>query len=50
MMTGNAGNRNCLVIGMTRPVMRSVANRVLTIGPGASITLKANIPIIDRKM
>jgi hypothetical protein len=49
-MTGRPGRRNCLVIGITRPVMRRVAKSVLTIGPGDSMTLKANMPIIDRKI
>jgi hypothetical protein len=49
-MTGRAGRRNCLAMGMTRPVMRRVAKRVLTIGPGDSMTLKANMPMIDKKI
>ena len=49
-MTGRAGNRNCLVIGITRPVKRREARSVFTIGPGEIITLRAKIPMIDMKI
>jgi hypothetical protein len=50
VITGKTGRKNCLVIGITRLVMRRVASNVLMMGPGCTITLRANMPIIDRKM
>ena len=50
MTTGRAGRRNCRVMGITRPVIRSDANNVLMMGPGDMMTLSANIPIMLIKM
>jgi hypothetical protein len=43
-MTGRTGRRNCLVMGITRPVMMRLASSVLMMGPGDSMTLRAKIP------
>jgi hypothetical protein len=49
-MTGSAGRRNCLVMGMTRPMRSREASRVLMIGPGSEITLRAKMPTIAKRM
>jgi hypothetical protein len=49
-MTGRAGKRNCLVIGITRPVIRREANNVLMMGPGEMMTLRAKMPMMEMKI
>jgi hypothetical protein len=45
---GRKGRKNCLVIGMRREIIRSVAIDVLTRAPGSSITDKQKIPTTAR--